>query len=77
MQLTWIAEKIREWTDPERELPEDAVDLDDLLTLVSVRGSGGEATARQPAVRGGARPGRLGPRGTTGRRAWSRSATNL
>jgi len=47
MQLTWIAEKVREWTDPERDLPEDAVDLDDLLTLVSVswfgRGSDGAA----------------------------------
>jgi pimeloyl-ACP methyl ester carboxylesterase len=36
MQLTWIVEKVREWTDPGRELPEDAVDLDHLLTLVSV-----------------------------------------
>lgn len=36
MQLTWIAEKFHEWTDPEHELPEDAVDVDDLLTLVSV-----------------------------------------
>ena len=36
MQLTWIAEKIREWTDPSRDLPEDAVDVDQLLTLVSV-----------------------------------------
>lgn len=36
MQLTWIVEKIREWTDPDRELPEDAVPLDDVLTLVSV-----------------------------------------
>ena len=35
-QLTWIVEKIREWTDPTRELPEDAVQLDHLLTLVSV-----------------------------------------
>ena len=36
MQLTWIVEKIREWTDPSRDLPEDAVDIDQLLTLVSV-----------------------------------------
>jgi pimeloyl-ACP methyl ester carboxylesterase len=36
MQLTWIAEKIREWTDPSRDLPEDAVEVDQLLTLVSV-----------------------------------------
>ena len=47
MQLTWIIEKVREWTDPARELPEDAVDLDHLLTLVSVywfgKGGGGAA----------------------------------
>jgi epoxide hydrolase len=41
MQLTWILEKIREWTDPARQLPEDAVDMDDLLTLVSVYWFGG------------------------------------
>jgi epoxide hydrolase len=41
MQLTWIVEKVREWTDPARELPEDAVDLDQLLTLVSVYWFGG------------------------------------
>lgn len=35
-QATWIVEKFQEWTDPEHELPEDAVDLDDLLTLVTV-----------------------------------------
>lgn len=35
-QATWIIEKFQEWTDPEYELPEDAVDLDDLLTLVTV-----------------------------------------
>jgi pimeloyl-ACP methyl ester carboxylesterase len=47
MQLTWIVEKIREWTDPGRELPEDAVDLDELLTLVSVYwfGKGGAGAA--------------------------------
>ena len=47
MQLTWIVEKLREWTDPERELPEDAVDLDQLLTLVSVAwfGRGGDGGA--------------------------------
>jgi pimeloyl-ACP methyl ester carboxylesterase len=36
MQLSWIVEKVKEWTDPGKELPEDAVDLDHLLTLVSV-----------------------------------------
>lgn len=41
MQLTWILEKVREWTEPARELPEDAVDIDDLLTLVSVYWFGG------------------------------------
>ncbi|MEV0285814.1 epoxide hydrolase family protein [Kribbella sp. NPDC050820] len=35
-QLAWIIEKFKEWTDPERELPEDAVDLDQLLTNVSI-----------------------------------------
>ncbi len=35
-QLTWIVEKIQEWTDPAKGLPEEAVDLDHLLTLVSV-----------------------------------------
>ena len=35
-QATWIVEKFQEWTDPGRVLPEDAVDLDDLLTLVTV-----------------------------------------
>jgi pimeloyl-ACP methyl ester carboxylesterase len=47
MQLTWIAEKFHEWTDPSHELPEDAVDVDDLLTLVSVAwfGRGGDGGA--------------------------------
>jgi pimeloyl-ACP methyl ester carboxylesterase len=35
-QLAWIAEKFRAWTDPTAELPEDAVDRDQLLTNVSV-----------------------------------------
>ena len=34
-QLAWIVEKFREWTDS-RELPEDAVDRDQLLTNVTV-----------------------------------------
>ncbi len=46
-QFTWIVEKVKEWTDPASELPEDAVDLDQLLTLVSVywfnRGGAGAA----------------------------------
>jgi epoxide hydrolase len=35
-QLAWILEKFKEWTDPHAELPEDAVDLDLLLTDVSI-----------------------------------------
>ena len=35
-QATWIIEKFQEWTDPAAGLPEDAVDLDALLTLVTV-----------------------------------------
>ncbi|MEV5558408.1 epoxide hydrolase family protein [Nonomuraea wenchangensis] len=35
-QLAWIVEKFKEWTDPARELPEDAVDLDQLLTDVTI-----------------------------------------
>jgi pimeloyl-ACP methyl ester carboxylesterase len=35
-QLAWIVERFKEWTDPAAELPEDAVDLDHLLTNVSV-----------------------------------------
>jgi pimeloyl-ACP methyl ester carboxylesterase len=47
MQLTWIVEKVKAWTDPANELPEDAVDLDHLLTLVSVYwfGQGGAGAA--------------------------------
>ncbi|WDM45212.1 epoxide hydrolase 1 [Microbacterium luteolum] len=35
-QLAWIVEKFREWTDPAADLPEDAVDIDRLLTTVSI-----------------------------------------
>ncbi|MBN6039504.1 epoxide hydrolase family protein [Amycolatopsis sp. 195334CR] len=35
-QLAWIAEKFREWTDPAHDLPEQAVDRDQLLTAISV-----------------------------------------
>jgi epoxide hydrolase len=35
-QLAWIAEKFKEWTDPATDLPEDAVDRDQLLTNVSL-----------------------------------------
>jgi pimeloyl-ACP methyl ester carboxylesterase len=35
-QLAWIAERFKDWTDPKAELPEDAVDLDQMLTNVTV-----------------------------------------
>jgi epoxide hydrolase len=35
-QLAWIVEKFKEWSDTTAELPEDAVDRDDLLTNVSL-----------------------------------------
>ena len=35
-QLAWIVEKFQEWTDPARELPEDAVDRDRMLTDVTL-----------------------------------------
>ncbi|HEX6034436.1 MAG TPA: epoxide hydrolase [Anaerolineales bacterium] len=46
-QMAWIVEKFKEWTDPSRELPEQAVDLDQLLTTVSVYwfGRGGASAA--------------------------------
>ena len=46
-QMTWIVEKFKEWTDPTKELPEDAVNIDQLLTSVSVYwfGRGGASAA--------------------------------
>jgi epoxide hydrolase len=35
-QLAWIVDNVKEWTDPAAALPEDAVDLDQLLTTVSL-----------------------------------------
>ncbi|MFC0038562.1 epoxide hydrolase family protein [Actinomadura rayongensis] len=35
-QLAWIVEKFKDWTDPSRDLPEEAVDLDRILTDVSI-----------------------------------------
>jgi epoxide hydrolase len=35
-QLAWIVENFKEWTDKAAEFPEDAVDLDQLLTNVSI-----------------------------------------
>lgn len=58
-QLAWIVEKFKEWTDPAAELPEDAVDRDQLLTNVSIywfTGTGGRrptspTRACRPSVR--------------------------
>jgi pimeloyl-ACP methyl ester carboxylesterase len=33
-QLAWIVEKFKEWTDPAAELPENAVDRDQMLTNI-------------------------------------------
>jgi epoxide hydrolase len=46
-QMAWIVEKFKEWTDPTRELPEDSVDIDQLLTNVTVYwfGRGGAGAA--------------------------------
>jgi epoxide hydrolase len=35
-QLAWIIEKFKEWTDGARELPDEAVDRDDMLTNVTL-----------------------------------------
>jgi pimeloyl-ACP methyl ester carboxylesterase len=35
-QLAWIVDKFHEWTDPTYELPEEAVDVDQLLTDVTL-----------------------------------------
>ena len=35
-QLAWIVEKFKTWTNPAAELPEDAVDRDQLLTNISL-----------------------------------------
>ena len=46
-QMAWIVEKFKEWTDPDKELPEDAVDIDQLLTNVCIYwfGHGGTGAA--------------------------------
>lgn len=36
LQLAWILEKFHEWTNPANELPEDATELDQMLTNVSL-----------------------------------------
>jgi pimeloyl-ACP methyl ester carboxylesterase len=35
-QLAWMVEKYKEWTDEEKELPEDAIGIDQILTNVSL-----------------------------------------
>jgi pimeloyl-ACP methyl ester carboxylesterase len=34
--LGWIVEKYKEWTDPAKPLPEEALGLDDILSTVSL-----------------------------------------
>ncbi|WP_216914769.1 epoxide hydrolase family protein [Nocardia noduli] len=46
-QLAWIVEKYAEWTDRSHELPESAIDLDRILTTVSIHWF--TATARSVA----------------------------
>lgn len=36
LQLAWVIEKFHEWTNPANELPEDAIELDQILTNVSL-----------------------------------------
>lgn len=44
-QLAWIVEKFKEWTDPAFELPEEAVDRDQMLTNISLYWFTGTATS--------------------------------
>jgi pimeloyl-ACP methyl ester carboxylesterase len=53
--LAWVVEKFQEWTDPANELPEEAVDLDQLLTSVSITWFGGAGAASAQAVYEGMR----------------------
>jgi pimeloyl-ACP methyl ester carboxylesterase len=52
-QLAWIIERFEEWTDPAAALPEDAVDIDQLLTNVSVYWLTGTATSAARLYREG------------------------
>jgi epoxide hydrolase len=49
-QLAWIVEKFHEWTDPSVELPDDAVDRDQLLTNVSIYWFTGSGASTAHAV---------------------------
>jgi hypothetical protein len=35
-QLAWMLEKYKEWSDEDKNLPEDAIDIDQILTNVSL-----------------------------------------
>jgi pimeloyl-ACP methyl ester carboxylesterase len=53
-QLAWIADKFKDWTDPAADFPERAVDVDQLLTNVTLywlTGTGGSSAHQYRAVR--------------------------
>jgi pimeloyl-ACP methyl ester carboxylesterase len=53
-QLAWIVDKFKDWTDPAAELPEQAVDPDQLLTNVTLywlTGTGASSAHQYRAVR--------------------------
>ncbi|GAA2302882.1 epoxide hydrolase [Glycomyces scopariae] len=53
-QLAWIADKFHDWTDPAARLPEHAVDVDQLLTNVTLywlTGTGATSAHQYRAVR--------------------------
>ena len=49
-QLAWIAEKFAAWTDPDKALIEDAVDLDQFLAIASTYWFGGGGAGSAHAV---------------------------
>src|SRR6478672_6972214 len=65
-QLAWIVEKFKEWTDPQADLPEDAVGRDHMLTdvtlywLTRTAGSSGNIYYEEAHAGGG-----MPPKGTT------------
>ncbi|MBO3734386.1 epoxide hydrolase family protein [Glycomyces niveus] len=53
-QLAWIVDKFKDWTDPAADLPEHAVDVDQLLTNVTfywLTGTGASSAHQYRAVR--------------------------
>jgi pimeloyl-ACP methyl ester carboxylesterase len=53
-QLAWITDKFKDWTDPAADLPERAVDVDQLLTNVTLywlTGTGASSAHQYRAVR--------------------------